>query len=486
MKKISGISMRWFCTTFCVITGIVIIFAVTAIFLIRGYYYNYVQMTLDSHASDLVDSYFSNYIGSSEDTFVKGAINFVESFRDKNMMDVWVIDSSGKPIVSSSGFKIEPDTVMPDYEIAVESETDKGSWRGRLSTGEKVMATTAMLPAVKGQAAGAVRYVCSLEDVDRALVSISILIFTIAAVILLLVSASGRFFIRSIVGPVLRINETAKKIAKGDLSVRLDSVGMHDEIDELCSTFNNMAEALGEAESMKNDFISTISHELRTPLTAIKGWGETLVQIGSTDPETTQKGMEVIISESQRLSEMVEELLDFSRMQNGKMQLVSNKIDVLAELDDAVFTMKDRTERAGLELIYNVPHMPLPMYGDAARIRQVFVNLLDNAIKYNEHAGKVIVFAEIHGSNLVIYFTDTGCGIAPENIPRVKDKFFRANLSVHGTGIGLAVADEIIKLHGGTMEINSVLGEGTTITVTLPVEATEAQVTSPERKEINE
>ncbi len=486
MKRVSGISKRWFYTTFCVITGIIAVLSITAIFLIRGYYYNYVQMTLDSHASDLVNSYFSNYIGNSEDTFVKGAINFVESFRDKNMMDVWVIDSSGKPIVSSSGFEVEPDTVMPDYELALDSETDKGSWRGRLSTGEKVMATTAMLPTVKGQAAGAVRYICSLEEVDSALFSISIFIFIIAAVVVLLVSASGRFFIRSIVGPVLRINETAKEIAKGDLSVRLDNVGMHDEIDELCSTFNNMAAALGEAESMKNDFISTISHELRTPLTAIKGWGETLAQIGTTDPETTRKGMAVIISESQRLSEMVEELLDFSRMQNGKMQLVSNKIDVLAELDDAVFTMKDRTERAGLELIYNVPHMPLPMYGDAGRIRQVFVNLLDNAIKYNEHAGKVIVLAEVHGSNLVIYFTDTGCGISPENLPRVKDKFFRANLSVHGTGIGLAVADEIIKLHGGTMEINSVLGEGTTITVTLPVEAAEAQAPSTERNEINE
>ncbi len=486
MKRASGISKRWFYSTFCVITGIIIAIAVTAIFLIRGYYYNYVQMTLDSHASDLVNSYFSNYIGSSDETFVKGAISFVENFSNKRMMDVWVIDSSGTPIVSSSGFEIEADTVMPDYELALESETDKGSWRGRLSNGEKVMATTAMLPSVKGQAAGAVRYICSLEDVDRALLSISVFVLLLSAVVIILVSASGRFFIRSIVRPVLKINETAKELATGDLSVRVDNSGMRDEIDELCTTFNNMAEALGEAESMKNDFISTISHELRTPLTAIRGWGETLVQIGNTDPETTKKGMSVIIGESQRLAEMVEELLDFSRIQNGKMQLVNAKIDVLAELDDAVFTMKDNAERAGLELIYNVPHMPLPMFGDAARIRQVFVNLLDNAIKYNEHAGKIIVMAEVHGTNLVIYFTDTGCGIAPENIPRVKDKFFRANLSVHGTGIGLAVADEIIKLHYGTMEINSVLGEGTTITVTLPVEATEMPQTSSERNDINE
>ena len=145
--------------------------------------------------------------------------------------------------------------------------------------------------------------------------------------------------------------------------------------------------------------------------------------------------MSIIVSESQRLSDMVEELLDFSRIQNGQMKANMTKIDILAELDDAVFTLKDRILREGLELIYNVPHYPIPMLGDAVRIRQVFVNLIDNAIKYNEHGGKVIIIAELRGSELVIFFTDTGCGIAPENIDKVKDKFFRANSAVHGAGI---------------------------------------------------
>lgn len=486
MRKLSGISKRWLYSAFSVIAGIILAVAVTAVFLVRSYYYNYVEMTLDSHASDLVNTYFSNYIGSSNETFVAGAINFVENFSDKDMMDVWVIDASGRPVVAASGFEIQADTVMPDYEIAIQSDTDKGIWKGRLSNGEKVMAVTAMLPAVKGHSAGAIRYISSLEDVDKTLFTINIIIFLLAVGVMLLVIATGSFFIRSIVRPVLKINDTAKKLAKGDLSVRVDSSGMRDEIDELCSTFNDMAEALGQAESMKNDFISTISHELRTPLTAIKGWGETLVELENTDPEISQKGMSVIINEAQRLTDMVEELLDFSRMQNGKMKLITSKMDVLAELDDTVFAMKDRAAREGLEFIYNVPHMPLPMYGDASKIRQVFVNLIDNAIKYNVQGGKVVILAEVIKDSLVIYFTDTGCGISPEDIPRVKDRFFRASLTVHGTGIGLAVADEIIKLHNGTMEINSVLGEGTTITVTLPVEVSELPLAITERKDENE
>ncbi len=469
MKKISGISKRWFNSTFIVIVGIIIFFAVAAISLVRGYYYNYVQMTLDSHASEFVDSFFSNYIGGDDETFILGAIGYVEDFSDKDIMDVWVIDKKGIPVVSSSGFDVDDNFEMPDYSLALQSEDKKGNWTGRLENGEKIMAITKMLPTVQGENTGAVRFVSSLEDVDTALFTISAVIIILSLCVVLLVFASGRFFIHSIVSPVVKINETAKKLATGDLTVRVDNSGMKDEIDELCTTFNDMAEALNEAESIKNDFISTISHELRTPLTAIKGWGETLVQIGQSDPNTTRKGMEVIIQESQRLSNMVEELLDFSRIQNGKMQLVYSKIDVLAELDDAVFTLKDRIARENIELIYDVPETAIPMNGDSARIRQVFVNLIDNAIKYNKKGGKVYVTAVLKGSEIIFTFKDTGCGISEEDLPKIKEKFYRANMSVHGTGIGLAVADEIIQLHNGTLEIESKLNEGTTVTVTLPL-----------------
>ncbi len=482
----SGISKRWFYRTSFIIFGLIIAALLAAFVLVPSYYYGYVETTLQSRASDLVNTYFSSYIGTSEDNFVSGAIGFVENFSDKDIMEVWVIDRNGQPIVSSSGFEVTKNVQMPDYDLAVESDTDKGIWHGRTASGEKVMAVTTLLPSVRGENMGAVRYISSLDEVDRAIGKVSLIIFVSCLLIIAFLVASGQFFTRSIVHPVLKINETANEIAKGNLMARVDNSGMHDEIDELCTTFNKMAEELSQTESLKNDFISTISHELRTPLTAIKGWGETIMQLGDSDPETTQKGMAVIISESQRLSEMVEDLLDFSRMQNGKMQLTMSKIDVLAELDDAVFTLKDRAAREGLELIYNVPHMPLPMMGDNLRIRQVFLNLLDNAIKYNEHGGKIVVLAEVEGNELTIYFTDTGCGISPENIPRVTDKFFRANMSVHGTGIGLAVANEIVELHGGTMEINSVLGEGTTITVKLPVESIEQVEPLQERIDNNE
>lgn len=468
---LKGISRRWFFTIFCFIAAIVVAISSIFVYFMGSYYYRYVEVALDSHASDLVNTYFSTYSDGSDDSFAAAAIDYAEEFSDKALMEVWVLDRGGQPIVSSSGFEIPSDIDIPDYDLAVRSESDKATWRGRLPNGEKIMAVTGMLNSQGGS--GAVRYMCSLADVDAQIVKIALIAGGISAIVILFVLFSGLYFVRSIVIPVREINSTAKKLAAGDLSARVHTGEMKDEIDELGATFNSMAQALAGAESLKNDFISTISHELRTPLTSIKGWGETLAQINDSDPETLRKGIGVIIGESQRLSGMVEELLDFSRMQNGRMQLIFSRIDVLAELDDTVFAFKDRAAREGLELIYNVPHYPIPMNGDPDRIRQVFTNLLDNAFKYNEHGGKVIVLAEPGDKELTIYFTDTGCGISEEDLPRVTDKFYRANMSVRGTGIGLAVAKEIVEMHYGTLEVSSVLGEGTTVTVKLPVENNE-------------
>jgi signal transduction histidine kinase len=228
-------------------------------------------------------------------------------------------------------------------------------------------------------------------------------------------------------------------------------------------------------DKMKNDFISTVSHELRTPLTAIKGWGEMLKELDGEDREISRRGTEVIINESERLAHLVEELLDFSRMQNGNMTLRLEKIDVLAELDEAVFVFKERSKRDNIDIKYNAPEIPAPMMGDPNRIKQVFVNLLDNAFKYNKQGGLVDVDAIVDDGVLTINISDTGCGISEEDLPNIKKKFYKANLQVRGSGIGLAVVDEIVKLHNGVFEINSVVGVGTTVSVVFPIERVQVE-----------
>ena len=254
----------------------------------------------------------------------------------------------------------------------------------------------------------------------------------------------------------------------GDFSVRIEN-DSDDEIGDLCTAINHMADELSNAEAMKNEFISSVSHELRTPLTAIKGWAETLMVDGGENPDTMKKGVGVIVNETERLSQMVEELLDFSRMQNGHFTLQEANMDILAELGDAVLIYSDKAKREEKRIIYNEPEMLPFVYGDKNRIRQVFINVIDNAIKYSSPGDTVTIDAYEKDGDIIVSVADTGVGIKESDLPKVKTKFFKANHTRRGSGIGLAVADEIIAMHGGSMDINSAgEGKGTTVTISLP------------------
>jgi len=287
-------------------------------------------------------------------------------------------------------------------------------------------------------------------------------------VIIFFMVLSGSYFISSIVIPVTEIGKTARKIAQGDFATRLES-RTDDEIGDLCETINYMAEELGNSEKMKNEFISSVSHELRTPLTAIKGWSETIRDADDIDPETIQKGMKVIIGETDRLSGMVEELLDFSRMQSGRLKLIIERIDLLAELEEAVLMYSEKARRENIEFIYEDNQLEAAIvYADKNRLRQVFINIIDNAIKYSDAEGKVTVSALAQNERFVVTVTDSGCGISPEDLPKIKQKFYKANLTRRGSGIGLAMADELVTAFGGTLDVASELGKGTTVTIRIP------------------
>ena len=167
---------------------------------------------------------------------------------------------------------------------------------------------------------------------------------------------------------------------------------------------------------------------------------------------------------------MVEELLDFSRMQNGKFSLQKETMDVLAELGDAVLIYGESAKKAGITLKYDEPDMLPFIVGDKNRIRQVFINIIDNAIKYSDKGGLVSVQAGMaDNSHIVVDVSDTGCGISREDLAKVKTKFYKANYTRRGSGIGLAVADEIVTMHGGRLDILSEEGQGTTVRITLPI-----------------
>lgn len=467
LKLLKGITKRWLLNVMGVITVTLVIIWVFLVFAIHSYFYTGVEQSLRYTAKNNSNN-FSTLLGTVTPDFYATAERSVEDFVDKNKMELIILERNGKVVITSSGFIPLEDNIQPDFVTAVSSSSGIGEWDGiDKTTGENIMAVTTMLRDSDGKIVGAARYVVSLRKVDMQIAIYALISGIIVIAILFFVIMSGIYFINSIVIPVREVGSTARRIASGDFEARLDKQ-YDDEIGELCDTINYMASELGSAEQMKNDFISSVSHEIRTPLTAIKGWGETILSTGPSDQETLKKGMSVIIQETERLSGMVEELLDFSRMQNGKFKLIMDKVDILAELGEAVLMFSDRAHREGLTLIYNEPESLPTVMGDRNRLKQVFVNILDNAFKYSNQGGIVTVTTS-SGENFVkIMIADTGCGIPKEDLPRVKEKFFKGNSTRRGSGIGLAVTDEIVCLHGGTLEIESEESKGTTVIITLP------------------
>lgn len=464
---VKGITKRWVLNTLCTIVAIIVFAVVCLSYFFTTYYHSSVEQTLSGRSVEL-QNILSDFNSDTDSGFYATVRDYVENFSEKENMEITVISRSGDIIVTSTGFTPDNQEPMPDYDLAKDSSSGYAKWTGKLSTGEKVTAVTRMVRNTSGNTVCAIRYVSSMSAVNK-LVFTAIAIFCgVGLLIISLVIFSGTYFIRSIVRPVRVISDTAKKIAQGDFNAQIDKM-YDDEIGDLCDSINDMARELGASERLKNDFISSVSHELRTPLTAIKGWAETMQSCGIPDQETFDKGMDIIVKESSRLTGIVEELLDFSRMQNESMVLRMEKLDILAELDDVLYMLRDRAINEQKHLLYDQPEVMPAIMADKNKLKQVLINIIDNALKYTPAEG-VVGIQVLHEDEVIkIVVTDTGCGIAPDDLPRVKDKFFKANQSVRGSGIGLAIADEIVTKHGGTLDIESGIGVGTTVTISIPV-----------------
>ncbi len=463
-----GITKRWIVNTFGVIIAVITLLIIFLSVAVQSLSYSSIEQSLLNRNSEL-SAVFPGYKCENTAAFQSTASKYVEDFDYKESMELMVINASGRVTVTSTGFEPDEDITMPDYEWALESDDSFAQYSGKLGSGEKVMCATHVIRNSKGTSVGAIRYVVSLRKANMRTFIVALIGSLVGIIIIACVAFSGSYFIRSIVKPVREMSETAKRIAQGDFDQELSKM-YDDEIGDLCDSINDMAKELGESEKLKNDFISRVSHELRTPLTAIKGWAETM-QYGVPDRITLEKGMSVIVSESSRLTGIVEELLDFSKLQSGRLTMQMQKIDILAEVDEAIYMFKERAISEGKHLLYDEPEIMPPVYGDRNRLKQVFINVLDNALKYTPEGGMVgvQVYQDYKDNMIKIIVADNGCGIAAEDIPKIKDKFYKANQKVNGSGIGLAVADEIIKLHEGTLDIDSSPEVGTTVTVSIPI-----------------
>lgn len=466
MKKISGLRKRWLLNTVSIIfaLGMVCVMAITAIF--ASYYYSNMQSDMWNRAESTTE-FFADYLNQNYNEFYQSCITYAQTFEDKDTVELQFINKQGRIVASSYGRWASESPATQEIMEAVTTGRIRPYLGKDPNTGERILAVSSPMIYSNGEVIGVLRFVTSTRLVDRQIFWVAVVSFLVLAVVLAVVLFNSEYYMRSILNPVREITEKAQRIANGSYGVQIQPK-YHDEIGDLAETINEMSAKISQNEKIQAEFISQLSHELRTPLTVINGWTETLLADENMDP-TTRQGMKIISSEAQRLTEMVMELLDFTRMQDGRMTLAVESTDLRTEFEDTVFMYGKRLSQDGIYLNYmetdeEIPEIPC----DPKRMRQVFLNILDNAAKHGGEGKRIDATMVFEQNAVVVRIRDYGPGIPEDEIPLVKKKFFKGSSKARGTGIGLAVCDEIVQMHGGTLTLENAIGGGTLVTISLP------------------
>ena len=472
MRKTQGLRHRWMINNLLYIALIIAVCVVVFSVSVMNYYYVNIRTSLTNSAS-LSAQYFSLDLASSVDSFYANAKRQLAGSSRLENMEKQILFANGRVVMSSTGLPAGLRPQSPDITDAIEKKTTAAFVGRDAHTGERIMSVSSPLVSGEHNIIGVVRHVVSLRFVDRRILLQSALAAIIGAVMLLIIFFSNRVFLRSIISPLREVIDISKKITNGSYGEVIDKK-YEDEVGELVDAINEMSAEIARAEKIKNEFISSVSHELRTPLTAIIGWGETLTTVGTDNPEETGRGVQIILKETRRLSKMVEELLDFARMESGRFTLYIDNVDLKAEFEETLFMYEDTLRREKVEMKYsNDEDDDIFISGDRERLKQVFFNIIDNAVKHGGENKKLDIGLYREGKMAKITIRDYGEGISEEDLPYVKVKFYKGKSKAPGNGIGLAVSDEIVNLHGGHLDIESALGEGTTVTISLPVKDNE-------------
>ena len=463
---IRGLRQRWLVNAvlpvFALVTLAVIIYVLSS----AQYYYGNMRTGLETRARAAADT-FTSYGIKSYSEYYRLATYSAETFEEKDSIELQFINTNGRVQVSSYGLTAGTSPATSDIEAAVGGTMDYFQGEDP-QTGEKILSVSCPI-MFNSRVVGVLRYVTSLREADHRILIDALVASAIGAVCIALVVLSNAIFINNVVEPVAVVSEAARRISGGSYGIQIDN-HYHDELGELVDNINDMSVKISQAEKIQQEFISSVSHELRTPLTAISGWAETLSADPAGEAEQTRRGLGIILKESRRLTTMVEELLEFTKMQDGRFTLRIESVDLLSELEDAIYTYRELFRQEGIKVCYTAPEENIPpLAADSERMKQVFCNVLDNAAKHGGAGRRIDVSAAKEEDRMVIRVRDYGPGIPPEELPFVKQKFYKGSSKARGSGIGLAVCDEIVERHNGTFEIANADTGGAVVTISLPL-----------------
>ena len=450
--RIRGLRQRWLISA--ALPVVLLVMAAVAVYTVASaqYYYDGMLSGLEARARVAADT-FTGYGVRSYSEYYRLASYSVETFEEKDVLELQFINPNGRVQASSYGLTAGALPGTNDIERAVGGEM--GFFRGEdPQTGESILAVSCPL-LFNNRVMGVLRYVSSLRAVEHQILINFLIASGLALAVVALILISNVLFINSVVEPVAVVSDAARRISGGSYGIRIDN-HYHDELGELVDNINDMSLKISQAEQIQQEFVSSVSHELRTPLTAINGWAETLEVDPVGNPEQTRRGLAIIGKESRRLTGMVEELLDFTKIQDGRFTLRVGTVDLVSELEDAIYTYRELFRQEGIEVSYDPGEDDIPpIAADGERMKQVFSNVFDNARKHGGAGRRIDVSVRVESAYIVIRVRDFGPGIPADELPFVKQKFYKGSSKARGSGIGLAVCDEIVRLHGGTFDVSN-------------------------------
>ena len=464
--KGNSLRKRWLINTVSMVCALGMVFALGITAYFAAWYYSDIRSDLRLHAQ-MTAEVFAQHREDDQRALYEVCTAYVGNFSRSEQLQLQFLDINGRVLAASEGALPEDVFMTTDIIDAVKTR-GIGFFAGKDPiSGERVMAASCPVVAADGAVIGVFRHMMPTGETNWKITVIGMVCIGFFLLILAVVLLLRGFYNRNVMLPITEITEKARRIANGSYGVQIQT-RYADEVGELAETINELSAKISQNEKMQAEFISQLSHELRTPLTAINGWTETLLADENMDPDT-QQGMKIISREAKRLTEMVMDLLDFTRMQDGRMTLHVEQTDIRAEFEDTVFMYGSRLSQEGIVLDYidtdeDIPEIPC----DPQRLRQVFLNILDNAAKHGGEGKRIEAAMAYEGGAVVVRIRDFGPGIPEDEIPLVKKKFYKGSSKARGTGIGLAVCDEIVQMHGGELILDNAPGGGTIVTVKLP------------------
>lgn len=413
----------------------------------------------------------SHYAQVLSEMMTPGIFPMIAMMADFSQIKLYIVDNHGQIIVNSGITNVKKGGIVPVEEISAlaQGETiEKVSVES--SSGERFLVSGT--PIVNEQGFyGGVYVITSLEGIDQSLQKVRSM---------LLLAGFGTFFLalgftyiisKKLSSPLIQMEKAARKIAIGDLDTRV-RLTTRDEMGSLAHAINDLAFDLQRYRDQRREFFANISHELRTPITYLEGYSKVLKERLYQSPEEAEKYLDIIHEESVRLSRMIGDLFDLSKMDEGKISLQREWIDLTEVLEGAINKTSIQAKEKRLDVHFHIYGESALVYYDGNKLTQVFINLLDNAIRYTD-TGSISVDLWYEKKKIRITIKDTGMGIPEIELPYIFDRFYRVEKSrsrqYGGTGLGLAIVKNLVELQGGNIRVTSIVSKGTCFELTFPL-----------------